>query len=101
MHSRPFQKGPLVGNDVGSIAFSDHMNISNNFNKKYLSHKCLEVSHLDAPFYQTPLSTPKVKVLETMLIWVFRQGKKSGKLARSLVSGLWEAAFRQQVIKTS
>ena len=30
MHSSIFQKGPLCGNDVGSIAFSDHMNIRNN-----------------------------------------------------------------------
>ena len=32
------------------------------------------------PFYPNPLITPKIKVLETMPIWVFRQAQRSGKL---------------------
>ena len=33
VYIRPFKRGPLCGNDVCSIAFSDYMNIRNNFYK--------------------------------------------------------------------
>ena len=44
----------------------------------------LEVSNLDPPILSTPLITPKIKVLETMPIWVFRQAQRSGKLLSAL-----------------
>ena len=32
------------------------------------------------PFLPRPLITPKIKVLKTMPIWVFRQAQRFGKL---------------------
>ena len=67
MYSSLYQKGALCGNDVGSIAFSDHMNKTNNFNKILFLQNGSEMYHLDFSFYPTPLATPKIEVLETMV----------------------------------
>ena len=65
MNSSPFLlKGELCGKFVGSGAFSDHINIRNNF-KKYFFLKCLEVEvfKLNPPFLPPPIITAKIKVL--------------------------------------
>ena len=41
--------------------------------KNFRSIGQLEVPHLEPPIFPTPLITPKIKVLESMTIWVFRQ----------------------------
>ena len=81
MDIRPFQKGPLCGKFVGSGAFSDHMNIRNNFYQIIFPQKCSERFKLDSPPF---FATAKIKVLKTMSIWVFRRTQRYGKLLEAL-----------------
>ena len=80
VYSSPFHKRTLCGNVVGSIAFSDHKTIRNNFCKIIFPQKLGEVFKLDPPIFTTPTITPKIKSVKTMPIWVFRQAQRSGKL---------------------
>ena len=57
----PFHKRTLCGNVVGSIAFSDHKTIRNNFCKIIFSQKCGEVFKLDPPIF-TALIPPKLLI---------------------------------------
>ena len=50
------------------------------YGKNFRSIGQLKVSDQDPPVLPTPLITPKIKVLETILRKVFRQVQQSGKL---------------------
>ena len=78
--SRPFQKGALCGNYVGSVELLDHMNIGKNFYEIQFFVKILGSVPPGPPFYPTPppFNTHQ-KVVETMP-WMFRKAQRSGKL---------------------
>ena len=80
MTTRPFQKGPLCGKFVGSGAFSDHMNIRNNFYQIFFSQMFGNVQAGPPLFMLPPIITAKLKVLRTRPIWVFRRAQRSVKL---------------------
>ena len=81
MGIRPFQKGPLRGMFVGSVAFSDHMNIRNNFYEIIFSQFFFQNVQAGPPYFcYPPIIMAKIKVHQTMPIWVFRRAQRSGKL---------------------
>ena len=65
---------------LGGINLWVPLIITNNFCINFVCQKCQEGLDLDSPISPKAPFTPKIKVIETMTIWVFRQAQMSGKL---------------------
>ena len=79
MYIRPVCKNALSG-FRSAHSVSEFLRLIVITGKNFRSFGQLEVPNLDPPIFPTPLITPKIKVLKTMQIWVFRQAQRSGKL---------------------